>query len=337
MRLSSRALGACAAAGLLLGGSPASAIEAPKGSPVAVNGRLQVCGTKLCNSDGKPVQLRGMSTHGLQWYADCITDASLDALAEDFKADVLRISLYVQEGGYETDPKGFTALVDDIVEKVSARGLYAIVDWHILQPGDPNVNLERAKRFFSTMAVRHRDKPNVLYEVANEPNGVSWDKIRSYHEAIVPVIRDRDPHAVILLGTRAWSSFGVSDGSGPGEVVKAPVRADNVMYTFHFYAGSHGAEYLKALETAAAKLPVFVTEFGTQDASGNGDNDFANAKRFLDLMKREKIPWTNWNYSDDHRSGAVFEPGTCPNGDFAAKSSLKPAGVWVRKQIRSGD
>jgi endoglucanase len=345
-----RVLGACAAAGLaaLLGSAvSASATEssaaliarlaAPKGSPVAVNGRLHVCGQKLCNSAGKPVQLRGMSTHGLQWYGDCINDASLDALAGDWKADVLRISLYVQEGGYETDPKGFSALVDDIIEKLSARGLYAIVDWHILDPGDPNFNLERAKRFFARTAKKHRDRPNVLYEVANEPNGVGWETIRSYHEAIIPVIRDRDPQAVILLGTRAWSSFGVSDGSGPSEVIKEPVRADNVMYTFHFYAGSHGAEYLKALENAAAKLPVFVTEFGTQNASGDGENDFASAKGFLDLMAREKISWTNWNYSDDHRSGAVFVAGTCPNGDFAAKSSLKPAGAWVRKQIRAGD
>ena len=31
-------------------------------------GQLQVIGTDLCNKDGQPVQLRGMSSHGLQWY-----------------------------------------------------------------------------------------------------------------------------------------------------------------------------------------------------------------------------------------------------------------------------
>ena len=67
------------------------------------------------------------------------------------------------------------------------------------------------------------------------------------------------------------------------------------------------------------------------------EDPFANAKRYIDLMRRETISWTNWNWSDDHRSGAVFVPGTCPNGDFAAKSSLKPAGVWMRKQIRKRD
>ena len=31
-------------------------------------GQLQVIGTNLCNQDGQPVQLRGMSSHGLHWY-----------------------------------------------------------------------------------------------------------------------------------------------------------------------------------------------------------------------------------------------------------------------------
>ena len=49
-----------------------------------------------------------MSTHGLQWFAACVNTTSLDALANDWKADILRIAMYVQEQGYETDPAGFT-------------------------------------------------------------------------------------------------------------------------------------------------------------------------------------------------------------------------------------
>jgi endoglucanase len=43
----------------------------------------------------------------------------------------------------------------------------------------------------------------------------------------------------------------------------------------------------------------------------------------------------NWNYSDDGFSGAAFRPGTCPNENFAATSALKPAGKWVREQLRA--
>ena len=80
---------------------------------------------------------------------------------------------------------------------------------------------------------------------------------------------------------------------------------------------------------------MFVTEFGTQTASGDGANNFTRSQQYLDLMAAKKISWTNWNYSDDSRSGAVFTPGTCPGGPFAGTSRLKPAGVWVRDRIRA--
>jgi endoglucanase len=310
---------------------------APAGSPVAINGQLKVCGLKLCNQAGKEIQLRGMSTHGLQWHANCVSDASLDALAGDWKADVLRISMYIQEGGYETNPRKFTDLVHRIIDQVTARGLYAIVDWHQLSPGDPNYNLSRAKTFFTEVAKRHAGKNNILYDVANEPNGVSWAKVRTYHEQIIPVVRAQDADAPILLGTHAWGSMGVSDGKSYKDIVSAPVRATNIMYTFHFYVASHGNEYMSTLRNASSELPVFVTEFGTQTASGGGGNNFGRSQQYLDLMAQKKISWVNWNYSHDPLSGAVFKQGTCPNGPYTGTSRLKEAGVWIRDQLRKPD
>ncbi|GIH09473.1 hypothetical protein Rhe02_75400 [Rhizocola hellebori] len=311
--------------------------QPPGTTPVAINGQLHVCGTKLCNRFNQPIQLRGMSTHGLQWYYQCLNAASLDALANDWNADIIRISMYIQEDGYETDPRLFTDRVHNLIEQATARGMYALVDWHMLDPGDPNFNLARARTFFTEIANRHKDKVNVLYEVANEPNGVSWATIRNYHNQIITVIRAEDPDSVILLGTRAWSSLGVSDGATETEIINNPVSASNVMYTFHFYAASHGAEYLNALSRAADQIPMFVTEFGTQTFTGDGGNDFTRSQQYLDLMASKKIGWTSWNYSDDMRSGAAFTQGTCPGGPFAGTGRLKPAGVWVRDRIRSAD
>ncbi|MGW0198545.1 cellulase family glycosylhydrolase [Nonomuraea sp. NPDC003201] len=307
------------------------------GTPVQANGQLQVCGVKLCNEHGKQIQLRGMSSHGLQWYSQCLNTASLDALANDWKADVLRISMYIQEDGYETNPRLFTDRVHNLIEQATARGMYAIVDWHMLDPGDPNYNLSRAKTFFTEIAQRHNGKNNLLYEIANEPNGVSWSTIRNYANQLIPVIRQYDPETPILVGTRAWSSLGVSDGATESEIISNPVNATNIMYTFHFYAASHGSEYLNTLSRAADRIPIFVTEFGTQTASGDGSNNFTRSQQYLDLLAQKKISWVNWNYSDDFRSGAVFTEGTCPNGTFAGTSRLKPAGVWVRDRIRTPD
>ncbi|HEX7312735.1 MAG TPA: cellulase family glycosylhydrolase [Pyrinomonadaceae bacterium] len=322
-------------------------------SPVGVNGQLSVCGNQLCNQHGKPIQLRGMSTHGIQWHGwgKCITAGSLDALAGDWGADVVRVSMYVQEDGYETDPPGFTAQADRIVGELVARGLYVIIDWHILTPGDPLApgdpvsNLERAKEYFDHMSKRFGGTPNVLYEIANEPNGeyedstgsskrVDWARIKQYAEQVNAVIRANDPDGVIIVGTPDYSSFGVAEGFGPSEVYNSQLAGANIMYSFHFYAAerTHKEKYAQALEEASDRLPVFVTEWGTQKASGDGRNDFASAQRFVDLMARKKISWTSWNYSDNERSGAAFKPGTCPNGPWSG-GVLKEAGAWVRGKI----
>ncbi|TDC24839.1 glycoside hydrolase family 5 protein [Streptomyces sp. 8K308] len=327
------AVGALAVCAAVAG--PASVWAAPPeaATPYQEHGRLAVCGTTLCGEDGEPVQLRGMSTHGTQWFEHCVTGVSLDVLAQDWGADVVRVSTYVQEDGYETDPAYFTDLASRVIDMATERGLYVIVDWHMLSPGDPNANTELAKRFFTDITARHGDQDNLFYEIANEPNGVGWESIRSYAEEMIPVVRAGDPDAVVLVGTRAWSSLGVSDGSDESEVLADPVDADNIMYTFHFYAASHRDAYLQALSRAADQIPVFVTEFGTQDYSGDGPNDFAMAQRYIDLMAEKGISWTNWNYSDDFRAGAVFQPGTCASGRWSDPASLKEAGVWIRDRV----
>ncbi|PUT42193.1 cellulase [Legionella taurinensis] len=303
-------------------------------TPVGANGQLTVCGTKLCNEHGSPIQLKGMSTHGLQWFANCATPASLDYLTNQMKANVVRVSLYVQEGGYETNPTQFTNQVSQLIDEAYDRGIYVIVDWHILNPGDPNYNLARAKTFFTAIATAHKNKNNILYEIANEPNGVSWSTIKSYANEIIPVIRAIDAKAPVIVGTRAWSSLGVSEGGSYQEIVNNPVQFSNIMYSFHFYAASHRDNYLAALDNASQVLPIFVTEFGTQTFTGDGANDFDMSNRYMALMAAKKIGWTNWNYSDDFRSGAIWKTNTCANGAWV-DSNLKPAGIYIKDQIQA--
>ena len=310
-------------------------LNAQKQTPVSINGQLKVCGKQLCNQFGKPIQLRGMSTHGIQWFGwgDCLTESSLDALSNDWEADILRISLYVQEGGYETDPVGFTNQVTRLINEATERGMYALVDWHQLTPGDPNANLDNAKRFFTDIANTHKDKNNIIYDIANEPNGVRWDRIKTYGDQIIPVIRAIDNDAVVLVGTHGYATFGVSGDGNLQDVLNNPLQFDNIMYTFHFYATSHREVYLNRLTAAADQLPIFVTEFGSQTSSGDGENDFAFTQRYIDFMQERKISWTSWNYSDDFRSGAAWKTGTCSGGPWTT-AQLKPAGAWIREKIK---
>ncbi len=303
------------------------------GTPVAINGQLKVIGTQLCNEQGQPIQLKGMSSHGLQWYKGCINTASMNAVANDFKADIFRLSLYVQEGGYETNPAGFTQTMNDLIKLVSDHGMYVIVDWHILTPGDPNYNFDRAKKFFTDVATANKGRNNLIYEICNEPNGVNWSDIKSYADRLIPIIRAIDPTTVIMVGTPGWSSLGMSEGNGPQEIINNPVNFSNVMYAFHFYAASHRDAYLNALDIATNSIPVFVSEFGMQTYDGDGANDFAMTDRYMELMAAKKISWTNWNFSDDFRSGPIWKVGTCPNGPWT-DANLKQSGVYIKQKIQ---
>ncbi|MFD1832799.1 cellulase family glycosylhydrolase [Streptomyces desertarenae] len=307
------------------------------GTPVGINGQLKVCGVNLCNQYNRPIQLRGMSTHGIQWFGKCYNTASLDALAKDWKSDLLRIAMYVQESGYETDPAGFTNRVNSLVDMAEARGMYALIDFHTLTPGDPNYNLDRAKTFFASVAARNADKKNVIYEIANEPNGVSWTAIKNYAEQVIPVIRAADPDAVVIVGTRGWSSLGVSDGSNESEVVNNPVNATNIMYAFHFYAASHKDNYRATLSRAASRLPLFVSEFGTVSATGGGAMDRASTTAWLDLLDQLKIGYANWTYSDANESSAAFRPGTCNGSDYSSSGVLTESGALLKSRISTPD
>ncbi|GAA0444217.1 endoglucanase [Actinoplanes capillaceus] len=321
--------------------SPSTSTSPPpppvNGTPVGINGQLKVCGTKLCNQYGKPIQLRGMSTHGIQWFPNCYTDAALDALATDWNSDLFRVSMYVQEQGYETDPAGFTTRVNNLVDEAEQRGMYALIDFHILTPGDPMYNLDRAKTFFAQVSARNAARKNVIYEIANEPNGVSWSTIKNYAEQVIPVIRANDPDAVVVVGTRGWSSLGVSEGGSSSEIIANPVNASNVMYTFHFYAASHKDNYRAEVERAAASLPLFVTEFGTVTYTGDGAVDTASSNAWLDLLDRLQISYANWTFSDAGEGSAALKPGTCAGGSFAGTGVLTESGLLMRSRIRTAD
>ncbi|BCJ40273.1 hypothetical protein GCM10010168_31310 [Actinoplanes ianthinogenes] len=291
----------------------------------------------LCNAAGKKIQLRGVSSHGIHWFPSCYTGAALDALATDWNADLFRIAMYVQEGGYESDPSGLTGKVNSLVDMAEARGMYALIDFHILNPGDPSYNLTRAKEFFAKVAARNATKKNVIYEIANEPNGVSWATIKSYAEQVIPVIRANDPDGVVVVGTRGWSSLGVSEGSSSTEIINNPVNAANVMYAFHFYAASHKDNYRAEVTKAAASLPLFVTEFGTVSASGDGAVDTTSTDAWLDLLDKLKISYANWNFGDKSEGSSILKSGACGGGTFSGTGPLTESGRLIRSRIRTAD
>ena len=203
-------------------------------TPVEKYGALKVSGIQLCAQNGKAVQLRGMSTHGLQWFGKCQTEEAYRSLAEEWQCDVVRLALYAEENGYNTDPLKFRNKIETLVGYCEKYGMYCIIDWHVLHPGDPNdPKYDTADDFFAWASKKFAGKPHVLYEICNVPNGdeVTWAVVKRYAERVIPIIRANSPNAVVICGTPKWSADFT-------DVVKDPLTYKNILYTYHFYAAS---------------------------------------------------------------------------------------------------
>lgn len=292
---------------------------------------LHVAGTGLADPEGNPVQLRGISTHGLAWFPGYVNEACFGELRREWNANVVRLAMYTAEsGGYCTDgdKEQLKQLVRDGVRYAGEQGLYVIVDWHILSDGNPNRYIEEAKAFFAEMSAEFASCSHVLYEICNEPNGgTSWQDIKDYAAQVIPVIRANAPDAVILVGTPTWSQ----------EVDKAaadPITEyGNLLYTLHFYAATH-TDALRGRMTAAldAGLPVFVSEYGICDASGNGAIDYAQAQAWRELLDARGVGYVAWNLSNKAETSAMLTPACGKTSGFT-QDDLSASGRWVYESL----
>ncbi len=268
------------------------------------HGFLKVSGTRLVDESGKPVILHGMSSHGLQWYSKFASSNAVGATAS-YGANLFRAAMYTEEGGYLSDKDGILKMLYETVDGAIARNMYVIVDWHILSDGNPLTHESDAKTFFRKVARRYADTPNVIYEICNEPNGgTSWKDIKNYASHVIPVIREESPKSVIIVGTPTWSQ-------DVDAAAADPLSEPNVLYAVHFYAGTHG-QWLRDRVSAVLKegIPVFVSEWGTSSADGNGGVFKKETKTWLDFMNKSGLSWANWSLSDKAESSAALKPGS---------------------------
>lgn len=305
----------------------------PKGTtPVSQHGQLSVKNGQLVDKSGKGYQLRGMSTHGLTWFPEFVNESAFKTLRDDWNTNVVRLAMYVDEWGngqcYMGNKSGSLELLEKGVDICVKLDMYVIIDWHVLNPGDPSKYTNEAKSFFETVSKRYAKYPNVIYEICNEPNGgASWSgNIKPYAEKIIPVIRKNAPNSVIIVGTPTWSQ----------EIDKPlsdPLSYKNVMYAFHFYAATHAGLRSNVENCVAQGLPVFVSEFGTCDASGGGANDFNETQKWLSYFDKQGISYCNWSICNKDETCSVLRPGTSANGNWS-ESDLTENGKWMRNWFR---
>lgn len=313
------------AAGIDASSTQDAAADAAAQDPsyVGQHGALQVVGNEIQDQQGQPIQLRGMSLFWSQWSAPFWNAALVHTLATDWHATVVRAAVPVESGGYLEHPEDEVARVTTVVDAAIAEGIYVVIDWHDHHAND---HVQQAQTFFGAMASKYAGVPNVLFEVWNEPEGaIAWSTVKAYAETTLATIRAHSA-GVVIVGSPDWSS-------NPHVAAADPVVGDNVAYTMHFYAASHGQTYRDDMVAALdAGVAVFATEWGTCESSGTGNVDLASTQAWLDLMEERHVSWANWSLFDKDETCAALVPGASVTGPWP-EAALTASGAFVKSKI----
>ena len=257
-------------------------------------------------------------------------------LKEDWNTTIVRAAMGIQEfNGFLSNPTLNRNAVIDLVEAAIAEDIYVIIDWHSHSAEN---NRNEAIQFFSEMAERYGDNEHVLFEIYNEPIGefgnpnATWNTIRDYAAPVIAAIREHSDN-LIIVGTPFFSQRVDTASLNPITGV------ENLAYTFHFYAGTHGEDLRNTARTALRNgIPLFVTEWGTVNADGNGGTNEASTREWMAFLEENNISHLNWSVNDLNEGASILNSvgaqGQNTQGGWPL-SLLRSSGLLVREIIRN--
>lgn len=291
---------------------------------IAQHGQLRVSGTALLDAHGDTLALHGVSLGWHNWWPRFYQAQTIDWLQRDWNIQVVRAAIGVEpDQAYLQNPEAALKQLYTVVDAAIAAGIYVIVDWHAHQ-----LHPQEAKAFFRTVAQKYGSYPNVIYEIFNEPTETSWDEIQAYAKEVIPVIRAIDPDNIILVGCPNWDQ-------DIHLVADNPIQGfTNLMYTVHFYAGTHQQFLRDRADYALAKgIPIFVSECAGMNADGDGPIDQKEWTIWREWMHRHKLSWIAWSIADKNESCSMIADEQVPAYGWS-ESQLKPWGKMVRQDLK---
>lgn len=302
--------------------------EAPQPTKWPVE--IKVVGNRLRDAAGNEVWLQGLAVPGLEIVPEGHGDVfSCKVAIEEWKANVIRLP--ISDGFWSGHGKGQTdggaayrATVDAAVNLVANRGAYIVLDNHRYRAVK-----EDQLPFWKEVAEKYKNHPAVLFDIINEPHGISWDIWRNGGfvkekpkkgadesaflseeekkknegfespgmQKLVEAIRETGAKNVIVAGGLDWSydltgvlnGFALEDKTGNG-----------IMYAAHVYPWKRG--WQKSFLDAAEKYPILLGEVGADihkmdfiplEAQEDPETWVPD---MLGLIQKYHLNWTGWSF-----------------------------------------
>jgi endoglucanase len=289
------------------------------------HGQLGVSGTQLVDKNNNPIVLRGMSFGWHSMWPRFYNEKAVSWLKKDFNCNVVRAAMGIELGehSYMKDPKFSKEKIEAVIKGAIKADIYVIVDWH-----SHNINLNEAKGFFAEISKKYSKYPNIIYEIFNEPDHESWAEVKAYSEEVIKVIRENDPKNIILVGSPHWDQDVDLAAADP------ILGYNNIMYTMHFYAATHGKELRDKTDAAINKgLPIFVSESAGMEATGDGPLDLKAWQEYIDWMEARKLSWITWSVSDKDETCSILKKSAKSTGKWKMED-LKESGIIARQYFK---
>lgn len=317
--------------------------------PVPYYGTLSVNGNKIVGKNtgnDKAVQLRGISLYWScpGWESNTNnywSKAGVDAMVDVFKVDVVRAAMAAdisdKQGNditsstgnssckypYTFDKTTQTNLVKTVVNQAIARDIYVIVDWHAHHANNYENDVID---FFTKQMKDYHNKPNVIFEIFNEPLTQTWSTVKSFADRVTKAIRDAGANNLVLIGTPTWSQdVNLCGNSQPND--------KNTACVFHFYAAEHTlANFRSKVETALKNRPVFVSEYGTMKPDGDSPPNTANTDAWHKFMDENNISSCIWAFSSHGQTSAIYS--SFPGSNWSNESNMTANGKYILGKLK---
>ncbi len=305
--------------------SPGVETEHPK-VPLSV----AVKGNQLVDGNGDTVLLHGVNLSGTMWsclngkaFASPIDDAALASMIA-WHVNAVRIPMnedcWLGINGAPTNVDAYHAEIRDFVERLNALGIYVILDLHWNAPGTTlahlgvgfegefeMADLNHAPAFWESVASYFKDDPAVLFDLFNEPFGISWSCWREGCHAprgFQTAGMQRLVEAVRSTGaTQPVMVAGLQRASLAGEewLRNRPLDpAGQLVASIHAYGVLGG--YPANIGVVAKQVPVVMSEIGEKDCA---DKALDNLLPWADSNGVSYLAWA-WYTGDCSKGPALI-------------------------------